>query len=152
MRKTPPVLTAGLIRWSRGNPMRRQGVMGGDALLAYDPGADRWQARASLPRPLHHATASAVGGLLYVVGGYTEAWNPVDTVFEYNPATDRWHERARMPTARGALAAGVIDGRIHAVGCVGRDRRNTDAHDVYDPLRDRWARGAPLPTPRDHLA
>ncbi len=80
------------------------GGFGGAAILEYDRVTDRWQARASLPQPLRHATAAAVGGRLYVVGGYTGGWNPVDTVFEYDPAADQWRERAKMPTARGALA------------------------------------------------
>ena len=84
------------------------------------PRADRWERRAPLPVSLHHAAAVAVGGRLYVVGGYAGGqWAVLDSVFEYDPGTDRWRARAPLPTARGALAAAVIDGRIYAAGGVG---------------------------------
>ncbi len=95
---------------------------------------------------------SATGCTLYVVGGYTQSWEPVASTLVYEPARDQWREAAPMPTARGALAVAVLDGRIHAVGGVGAGRRNTNAHEVYDPTGDRWTALPPLPTPRDHHA
>ncbi len=65
-------------RWGRAAPMPDErtevavtelmekvyvvGGFGGAAILEYDPVTDRWRAHASLPRPLHHTTAAAVGG------------------------------------------------------------------------------------------
>jgi hypothetical protein len=126
-----------------------------DRVEVYDPAVNSWEAKAPLPTPLHHTGAAAVGGKLYVVGGYTRSffdiWHPVATVYVYDPATDRWAERASMPTARGALALAMLDGSLYAVG--GYDRtRNTGALEVYDPAGDSWVVKASLPTPRDHLA
>jgi N-acetylneuraminic acid mutarotase len=121
----------------------------------YDPAADRWTTKTPLPVGLHHAGIGAVGGQLYIIGGYTQsglsAWHPVATVHVYDPSTDTWSERAPMPTPRGALSVTECDGKLYAVG--GYDRRaDSAAVEVYDPAQNAWTSLAPLPTPRDHLA
>ena len=125
------------------------------SLEEYDPSTDRWTSRAPMPVGLHHAGIGAVGGKLYVIGGYKQSgfsvWHPVATVYAYDPATNAWGERAPMPTPRGALAVTEHDGKLYAIG--GYDRKaNSAAVEVYDPERNTWAERAPLPTPRDHLA
>lgn len=126
-----------------------------DTVEEYDPVTDRWTNRASLPIGLHHAGAAAVGGKLYVIGGYTKSflnvWHPISAVYMYDPITDSWTERAPMPTPRGALAVTEYGGKLYAIG--GYDRAaNLGAVEVYDPATDTWSAKAPLPTPRDHLA
>lgn len=126
-----------------------------DAVEEYDPASDRWAGKAPLPIGLHHAGAAAVGGRLYVIGGFTQSflsvWSPVAYVYAYDPAADTWTERAPMPTARGALAVAESGGKLFAIG--GYDgKRNSAAVEVYDPAANAWRSLAPLPTPRDHLA
>ncbi|WP_053378579.1 Kelch repeat-containing protein [Nitrospira moscoviensis] len=125
------------------------------AVEEYDPSTDRWAAKASMPAGLHHVGIGAVGGRLYVIGGYQQSglsvWHPVATVYAYDPAADTWSERAPMPTPRGALAVAEHEGKLYAIG--GYDRKaNSAAVEVYDPERDTWISRAALPTPRDHLA
>lgn len=125
------------------------------ALEEYDPASDQWTEKASIPMGLHHTGIGAVGGLVYVIGGYKQSgssiWQPVASVYAYDPATDRWIERTPMPTARGALAVAELDGKLYAVGGFG-EKGNSPAVEVYDPARDHWLALAPMPTPRDHLA
>ncbi|SLM49484.1 Kelch repeat type 1-containing protein [Nitrospira japonica] len=125
------------------------------ALEEYDPASDRWTARASMPMGLHHTGIGAVGGLVYVIGGYKQSglsiWQPVASVYAYDPAADKWTERAPMPTARGALAVAELDGMLYAIGGFG-EKGNSPAVEIYDPAHDRWMPRTPLPTPRDHLA
>jgi N-acetylneuraminic acid mutarotase len=125
------------------------------AVEAYDPATDRWAPRASMPAGLHHVGIGAVGGRLYVIGGYKQSgfsvWQPVAAVYAYDPERDSWTEHAPMPTARGALSVAVQDGKLYAIG--GYDgTANSAAVEVYDPARNTWTPRAPLPTPRDHLA
>ena len=121
----------------------------------YDPVTDRWTSKAPMPVGLHHVGIGAVGGRLYVIGGYSKSafsvWNPVATVYAYDPVTDSWTERAPMPTARGALSVTEHEGKLYAIGGYDREANNAEV-EVYDPVRNVWATGAPLPTPRDHLA
>ncbi|MGE0469397.1 MAG: Kelch repeat-containing protein [Nitrospira sp.] len=121
----------------------------------YDPTADRWTSKASMPVGLHHVGIGVAGGRLYVIGGYSQSglsvWNPVATVYAYDPTTDSWTERASMSTARGALSVTEHDGKLYAIG--GYDRKaNNPQVEVYDPLDNVWMTAAPIPTPRDHLA
>jgi N-acetylneuraminic acid mutarotase len=125
------------------------------SLEEYDPSTDRWTARASMPIGLHHVGIGAIGGRLYVIGGYSQSglsvWKPVATAYAYDPAKDTWVELAPMPTARGALSLTEHDGQLYAIG--GYDgKANSAAVEVYDPVRNVWSTRAPLPTPRDHLA
>jgi|SRR5579884_787136 len=126
-----------------------------DRVEAYDALGDRWTTKTSLPVALHHAGIAAVGGRLYVIGGFrqlpTPGWHPVATVYVYDPHDDRWTEGAPMPTPRGALSVTELEGKLYAIG--GLDGRgDTSAVEEYDPASDRWSVRAPLPTPRDHLA
>lgn len=125
------------------------------SLQEYDPSTDRWTAKAPMPVGLHHVGIGAIGGRLYVIGGYSQSglsvWKPVTTAYAYDPATDIWAELAPMPTARGALSVTEHDGKLYAIG--GYDgKTNSPAVEVYDPVRNVWTAGASLPTPRDHLA
>jgi N-acetylneuraminic acid mutarotase len=126
-----------------------------DVVEEYDTATDRWTTKSPLPRGLHHTAAVAVGGRVYVLGGYTHSllstWEPVASLFVFDPSTDRWTEGPPMPTARGALAAAELNGKIVAIG--GYDRRmNVAAVEAFDPSTGRWTSLPPLPTPRDHLA
>jgi N-acetylneuraminic acid mutarotase len=124
---------------------------------AYDPIADRWMKRASLPEKRHHAGAVALNGKLYVVGGFDGLffWKPTQTLWEYDPQTDEWRTKANMPTARGALGVAAWQGKLYAIGGYGKGvggKGNIDANEVYDPSTDRWEKKAALPMARDHLA
>ncbi len=129
--------------------MRGKALFGLLSLLALLP----W-ALGHAAQPLHHTTATALGGRLYVIGGYSGGWNPVNNVFEYDPATDRWRSRSPMPTPRGALGAAEIEGKIYATGgrIGGSYARNLSDNEVYDSVADRWERRQPMPTARSGIA
>ncbi|MFQ5551501.1 MAG: carboxypeptidase regulatory-like domain-containing protein, partial [Gemmatimonadales bacterium] len=87
------------------------------AVERYDPSTDSWTTVAPLPAGVNHAGLAAVGGKLYLVGGYGGAtFTGTDIVRIYDPATDGWTMGASLPSARGALAVAVLDGKIHAIG------------------------------------
>src|SRR5205085_12018082 len=93
------------------------------AVEEYDPATNTWRPRAPMPTPRNHATAGAINGKIYVIGGRTGAAfissgsSNVDVVEEYDPATDAWGSaRAWMPSARSAIASGVYEGRIYVTG------------------------------------
>lgn len=110
-----------------------------------------WTTKRAMPavRGLHTATAS--GGLLYVMGGCngscvssTEFPDPV----VYSPATDSWSPLGALPRARKNHTAAAVDGRIYLFG--GDDNRQTlGAVDVYDTGSGTWSTLAwPMPAPR----
>src|SRR5216110_2761654 len=128
----------------------------------YDPATNTWRARASMPTPRNHATAGAVNGKIYVIGGrvgaafITAGSSNVDVVEEYDPATDAWGSaRARMPSARSAIASGVYGGRIYVTGGEGQDSQRMytfRALEAYDPANNRWSVLPSMPVSRHGLA
>lgn len=111
---------------------------------AYDPATNLWRIRAPMPTPRGQLGIGVVDGIIYAVGGSTEAGVALATVEAYDPATDTWTTRAPLATARAGLGVGVVNGKIVAVG--GDNNRGTV--EVYDPATDTWSPGAPMPTPR----
>ena len=115
-----------------------------------------------MPTPRNHATAGAVNGKIYVIGGrigaafITGASNNIDIVEEYDPATDSWDMvRARMPTARSAMASGVYGGRIYVTGGEGQDSRimaTFRALEAFDPASGTWSILPSMPVSRHGLA
>jgi N-acetylneuraminic acid mutarotase len=147
-------------------PSERRRAAAPTTVLTYDPAADRWATVGELPEGVNHAGLAAVGGRLYLIGGFREnTFSPTGAVRIYDPAARTWRDGAPMPTARGALAVAVVGGKIHAIGGTAQrgasraphehgapSRDNSVAtHEVYDPATDDWSRLAPMPTPRNHL-
>jgi N-acetylneuraminic acid mutarotase len=135
-------------------------------MLVYDPATDRWTPGGQIPEGVNHAGFTAVGGKLYIIGGFREAtFSPTGAVRIYDPATRGWRDGAPMPTPRGALALAAVDGKIHAIGGnvadasalsphehgARQEDNSVGTHEVYDPVTGRWTRLAPMPTPRNHL-
>jgi N-acetylneuraminic acid mutarotase len=128
----------------------------------YDPATNTWRQRSSMPTPRNHATAGAVNGKIYVIGGRVGAAfisagsSNVDVVEEYDPATDAWGSaRARMPSARSAMASGVFGGRIYVSGGEGQNAQmmyTFRALEAYDPENNRWAVLPSMPVSRHGLA
>jgi len=128
----------------------------------YDPAANTWRPRTSMPTARNHATAGVVNGKIYVIGGrvgtafITSGSSNIDVVEEYDPATDAWGApRARMPSARSAMASGVYNGRIYVTGGEGQDTQRMytfRALEAYDPASNAWAILPSMPVSRHGLA
>ena len=132
------------------------------AVEEYDPATNAWRARSSMPTPRNHATAGAVNGKIYVIGGrvgtsfISSGSSNIDVVEEYDPAADAWGgARARMPSARSAMASGVYDGRIYVTGGEGQDAQRMytfRALEAYDPATNTWTVLPSMPVSRHGLA
>src|SRR5437870_5637376 len=132
------------------------------AVEEYDPASNTWRPRSSMPTPRNHATAGAVNGKIYVIGGrvggafITSGSSNVDVVEEYDPATDAWGSaRAKMPSARSAMASGAHAGRIYVTGGEGQDSQmmyTFRALEAYDPSSNSWTVLPSMPVSRHGLA
>jgi N-acetylneuraminic acid mutarotase len=135
-----------------GYPSNRVSV---DVVQVYDIKSDSWRLTTPYPTTINHASAVGINGMLYVIGGQTNAGTQnepsryVTAVYAYDPKTAKWIPRAPMPTARSAMAHDVIDGKIYVAG--GRPPRGHDFA-VYDPKADKWTVLPDLPTARNHMA
>ena len=76
----------------------------------YDPATDMWTTVTQHPAGgVNHAGLVEVGGLLYLIGGYSGAtFNEIADVRIYDPVMNQWSTGTDMPTPRGALAIAVV--------------------------------------------
>ncbi len=127
-----------------------------DTIEVYDPVSNQWDTAPKAPMPTKRESASAIAinGKLYVVGGsvrnpnnpHVDYW--VTGALEvYDPTTDSWATKAPMPTPRTTAAVRVIGGMLHVVG--GDPIGGVLAtHEVYDPQNDSWSTLPDMPTAR----
>ena len=126
-----------------------------DTVQVYDIKSDSWRVTTPYPTTINHASAVGLDGVLYVIGGQTNAGGRnrkssyTSAVYAFGPKTGKWTARAPMPTARSAMAHAVIGGRIFVAG--GRPPRGHDFA-AYDPKADKWMSLPDLPTARNHMA
>jgi N-acetylneuraminic acid mutarotase len=111
----------------------------------FDPQVDAWQRQSDMPTPRGYATACAVDGIIYVLGGARLSSASVSTVEAYNPLTDTWTKKGDMPTPRQGLAACEVDDLIYVIGGVVQPTAPTAATEAYDPKTDTWTTRKPMP-------
>jgi hypothetical protein len=99
------------------------GYPGTTTFYMYDASAGSWVTTLETLPTARAAHAMVVGddGLIYIVGGSSDAYNAgadaYSSVIVYDPATDEWSAAASMDNARKYLGATVTpDGRIMALG------------------------------------
>ena len=115
--------------------------------------ADSWQRVASMPQGLYCHAAAAMGGKIYVTGGYSQE-GAVNSVFVYDPQANAWTQLASMGIVRQFHASAVAGGKLYvfggAGGGVGDGSVEHGTAEVYDPASDSWAQGLSLTSPRSH--
>ncbi len=120
----------------------------------YDPDTDTWTAGPDLPVALHHTAVAALGGRVYVVGGYSigpDGWIPEGTVWSLGPDDESWQREPDLGTSRGALAVASTGDRLVAVGGVGPGGLLTST-EILEAGEQAWRPGPDLSEPREHLA
>jgi N-acetylneuraminic acid mutarotase len=123
--------------------------VGVDAMLGavemFDPQVDAWQRRSDMPTPRGAASACAVDGIIYVLGGARLTSTGVSTVEAYNPLTDTWTKKTDVPTPRQGPAACEVDDLIYVIGGLVQSTWPTAATEAYDPKTDTWTTRKPMP-------
>jgi N-acetylneuraminic acid mutarotase len=115
----------------------------------YDPATNSWTMGAPMPFPNYTLTAAALGGTVYVAGGYSHIQGfqqPLAAVHAYDVAADSWTARAALPTPRGQAGAAVVGGTLYVAGgychtCGG----NRSVVEAFDPTTNVWTSRASLP-------
>ncbi len=111
---------------------------------------------ANIPTPRWYTVHAAVGGKLYVMGGWDTndgyGGPPVGNNEVYDPATNTWATKAPMPVPVRGAACAAIGTKIYVAGG-SKTVRDVPDYDntlqIYDTATDTWAIGPPMPTPRD---
>lgn len=132
------------------------------------PSAGTWKSLATAPTKRTEVAAAAVGGKIYVVGGFSKpSWLQsivnrllnrfdlvvTDVVEEYDPATNRWTEKAPLPIPLHHTSAARVGNRLYVIGGFTPSLpHHSKRVFVYDPSVNSWSERAPMPTPRGALA
>lgn len=120
----------------------------------YDPAANAWRDLTPVPRGANHTAIAALGGKIYIAGGFTQRqhMNAVDWFYAYDPASDRWEALKSLSSPRGAAAMAAVGGKIHIFGGRTIDANGALAtHEIYNPMTNAWSAATPSPRPRDHV-
>jgi N-acetylneuraminic acid mutarotase len=123
-------------------------------VAVYDPATNVWTPLAPMPTPRGGATASEVGGIIYVAGGLIDDGSSVATVEAYDPASDTWSIVAPLAVPRDNPGSTTLDGKIYVFGGRTRLADGTEVAptlasvEAYDPATDTWTARAPMPTGR----
>ncbi|MGW2934605.1 Kelch repeat-containing protein [Streptomyces sp. NPDC001156] len=86
----------------------------------YDPATGGWQRLANMPQQLRKPGVEAVGGDIYVVGGWDSTENASAAAYRYDPKHDSWSSVASLPAGVVAGGTAVLGGRLYVIaGCGG---------------------------------
>ena len=113
-------------------------------------GSDRWRELPPVPGPGRLAgTAQAIGGRIYLFGGYTVAEDgaekSVPAVDVLDPLAREWSRVADIPVPTDDAVSGVWRDSLVYLVSGWHDTDNIAEVQVYDPARDRWAAATPIP-------
>ncbi|XP_071447605.1 kelch-like protein 17 [Hetaerina americana] len=102
----------------------------------YSPRTDRWHSIAPMIFRRSRTGVTAIGHLLYVVGGYDGATD-LATAECYNPLTNQWAAVTPMGTKRSCLGICSFDGLAYV--CGGYDGASClSSVERFDPLTSVW--------------
>src|SRR5690606_13506186 len=93
-----------------GNKLILIGGRGEKPVDIYDLTEKKWSKGAQPPMEIHHMQAVSLGGLIYILGGFTGSWpfeTPISHVLIYDATEDKWTIGSEIPEDRRRGAAGV---------------------------------------------
>jgi N-acetylneuraminic acid mutarotase len=117
-------------------------------MWAYDPVADQWSPRASMPGLSRMACSSfTLNGKAYVLGGRTSDQSFTNEMYAYDPVADTWSACAPVPGV-GRTYAQTFELDTRGFVVAGSDQANAGLTDVwaYDPANDSWTAMAAYPS------
>ena len=88
-------------------------------LEVFDPAANTWTMKASMPTGRSGLAGAAVGTCFYTFGGEGNPADPNGIFHEvevYDPATDEWTELPPMQTGRHGICAAVLGNTVYLPG------------------------------------
>jgi hypothetical protein len=118
-------------------------------ILRYDIATDTWSPAGNLVVPRTDATATTVGGKIYVFGGCDASGAPLDNLEIYDPRTQTSTLVATpMPGGPRSDMESVAHGKwIHIVGGDGPGFTDPSSNDIiYDTTKGTYSTGPNVPT------
>ena len=113
----------------------------------YNPNADTWETKTSMPTARAEMQAITVNDKIYVISGTLSDGSVSNVTEVYDPSSDSWSSAAPIPTPVGLYASTVVNNKIYVEGGGKSGPVITDLNQIYNPLTNAWTLGAPLPAP-----
>lgn len=115
-----------------------------------------WAPRAPMPEARTENSAAALGGLVYVAGGFASRSGDLASPAEllaYDPVRDAWSVVGELPLPVNHAGLAAAGGRLFVVGGFAEATfQATNALQIFDPGTGEFQAGPPLPTARGALA
>src|SRR5919202_3623087 len=86
------------------------------AAAALAAGGRAWRSLAPVPSPRTEVAAAAVGGRIWVLGGYGGDGATLATAEVYDTATGGWSRGPDLPVAVNHAMAATLDGVLYVAG------------------------------------
>jgi hypothetical protein len=119
-------------------------IISTQTLYKYDTSADEWSKCASMPDWKERYSVCAMGGMLFVTGGFGFSRNTL----QYDTVKNIWPHGLRglasMENSREEFGLFVLGDLMYAV--------DKDGMEVYDPVTNIWSAGQAMGVPRDCTA
>ena len=111
--------------------------------------ASPWSDRAPLGEARQEVAVAALGGQIYVIGGFRADLTVGDTVEVWDSMSDSWGFAASLPVPIHHSTAVAVGGKLYVIGGWS-DFFATPLAAVYeyDPMTDTWATRSSMPTAR----
>lgn len=109
----------------------------------YDPLADTWFVKDSMPTPRGYCGCAVFCDTVFVFGGRRGNSQILRTVEEYCPASDTWIADTPMPNERYTFATATVGNKAYLVG-----GWNVSLVEEFDFETRQWTTKAPMPTAR----
>jgi len=93
-------------------------------------------------------SCTAMGSLLFVVGGQAKNHKPLALVAVFDSSTREWTSTAPLATARSNHSCTAIGTQLFVVGGNGRNYRPMASAEMYDTNTREWTSMPPLATAR----
>ena len=112
-----------------------------------------WTNGSPIPTPRTEVSATAVGGSVYVIGGFNAQGQPTNIVEVYNTKNNTWSSAAPLPhPLHHTAAATSFDSKIYVIGGYLDSQWNpSNRLFIYDPPKNQWHEGKRMPTARGAL-
>jgi len=120
----------------------------------YDPTSKTWKRLAPLATARAGATAQAIDGKIYVVGGMGASGASLAGVEVYDPTDNTWTRGTAMKTRRDNPGSATLGGKLYVFGGRTRNADGTTLNGTlasverFNPATGTWAARAPMPTGR----
>ena len=123
------------------------------SVSAYDPTNNSWQTLPAMNEAVTNASAVALGGKIYVMGGTIDSGgslSPSNLLQVYDPTVsggNPWSLFVPLPVAVEAGVGGAINGALVIAGGIATNGSPTSTAAAFDPTTDfNWSVIASLPT------